>query len=418
MSWPRIKFEELYSEPSRNGIYKQKEFYGSGVPIVNMGELFAHDIIADQEMKRLAMTDTEMARSGLSDGDLLFGRRSLVEEGAGKCALVECLAEPTTFESSIIRVRVDEDRIRPRFVYYWLKSHMGRGAIRAIVTGTNVKGIKASTLKNIQVLCPPTEKQDPLIERLRAYDDLIENNRRRIQLLEQAARLLYKEWLVHLRFPGYEHVAIVDGVPSGWKRTTIGDFISRDAIDLQTGPFGTQLKAADYAEAGTPVINVRNIGYGTTRAEKLEFLPEQKVASLSQHILQTGDIVFGRKGAVDRHVLIGPIEDGWVQGSDCIRMRVAARRITPTLLSLAFRQDSHKKWMLSQCGNKATMASLNQDVIARIPLLIPSYEVLLRLDEYASRNLSQITTLQRQSEGAAAARDLLLPRLMNGEIPV
>ena len=75
MSWPTVRFEELYAEPSRNGVYKQKQFYGPGVRIVNMGELFAYDIIADQEMKRLAMTDTEMARSGLADGDLLFGRR-------------------------------------------------------------------------------------------------------------------------------------------------------------------------------------------------------------------------------------------------------------------------------------------------------------------------------------------------------
>ena len=85
MKWPTIKFEKLYSGPSRNGIYKQKQFHGSGVRIVNMGELFAYDIISDQEMKRVAMTDAEMARSGLMNGDLLFGRRSLVEAGAGKC---------------------------------------------------------------------------------------------------------------------------------------------------------------------------------------------------------------------------------------------------------------------------------------------------------------------------------------------
>ena len=117
MSWSSVRFEEFYSEPSRNGVYKQKQFHGSGVRIVNMGELFAFDIIGDQEMKRLAMTDLEMARSGLADGDLLFGRRSLVEAGAGKCSLVEGLSEPTTFESSIIRVRVDADRLRPRFLY-------------------------------------------------------------------------------------------------------------------------------------------------------------------------------------------------------------------------------------------------------------------------------------------------------------
>ena len=216
MIWPMVEFGQLYAEPSRNGVYKSKEHHGEGVKIVNMGELFAYDIIRDQEMNRLRMTATEMSKSGLADGDLLFGRRSLVESGAGKCSLVEGLSEPTTFESSIIRVRVNESIIRPRFVFYWLKSPGGAGRVRAIVTGTNVKGIRGTVLKTIQVACPPIDVQDSIVSTLRAYDDLIENNRRRIALLEEASRLLYREWFVHLRFPGHEHVRVVDGVPEGW----------------------------------------------------------------------------------------------------------------------------------------------------------------------------------------------------------
>lgn len=157
MSWPVVQFGQLYAEASRNGIYKSKEHHGAGVKIVNMGELFAHDIINRQDMKRVNMTDAEMSISGLADGDLLFGRRSLVESGAGKCSLVEGLTEPTTFESSIIRVRVDPSMIRARFVLYWLRSHQGLGRVRAIVTGTNVKGVRGSTLRRIKVPCPPLD---------------------------------------------------------------------------------------------------------------------------------------------------------------------------------------------------------------------------------------------------------------------
>ena len=251
MSWPTVRFEELYAEPSRNGVYKPKQFHGSGVRIVNMGELFAYDIIANQEMKQLAMTDAEMDRFGIADGDLLFGRRSLVEAGAGKCSLVEGLSEPTTFESSIIRVRVDEDRLRPRFIYYWLKSHFGRGTIRAIVTGTNVKGIRGSVLKDVLILCPPTETQDIIVQNLRAYDDLIENNRRRIQLLEESARLLYREWFVRLRFPGHEHVKIIDGVPERWEEGCVGD--------LGNVQSGYAFKSKEWQIEGNPVIKIKNI---------------------------------------------------------------------------------------------------------------------------------------------------------------
>lgn len=147
MNWPAVRFEDIYLEPSRNGVYKRGSFHGSGVRIVNMGELFAYDTIDDQSMNRIMMTDSEMDRFGLANGDLLFARRSLVDAGAGKCSIVGNLSEPTTFESSIIRIRIDQTLIQPRFLYYWLKSHFGRSEIRAIVTGTNIKGIRGNALK-------------------------------------------------------------------------------------------------------------------------------------------------------------------------------------------------------------------------------------------------------------------------------
>ena len=240
LEWPMVEFGEVYAEASRNGIYKSREHHGMGVKIVNMGELFAHDIINRQEMKRVHMTDAEMRTSSLADGDLLFGRRSLVESGAGKCSLVEGLTEPTTFESSIIRVRVNQSSIRARFVFYWLKSHQGLGRVRSIVTGTNVKGIRGSVLKKVEVPCPPLSVQDAIVSTLCAYDDLIENNRQRIRLLERAARTSYEEWFVHLRFPGNEYVTITDGVPDEWETKFASDVISINP--RHPGPDGTLIR--------------------------------------------------------------------------------------------------------------------------------------------------------------------------------
>ena len=92
MSWQEVPFESLYEMPSRNGVYKTKEHHGEGTRIVNMGELFAYDTISNQEMKRLQMSEAELEVSGLEDGDLLFGRRSLVEAGAGKNSIVSRLS--------------------------------------------------------------------------------------------------------------------------------------------------------------------------------------------------------------------------------------------------------------------------------------------------------------------------------------
>jgi type I restriction enzyme S subunit len=154
-------------------------------------------------------------------------------------------------------------------------------------------------------------------------------------------------------------------------QVSIGRLVEDGLANIQTGPFGTQLKAADYVSEGVPVINVRNIGYSNLKADKVEFVTETTAERLNVHVLAGSDIVFSRKGAVDRHLFVTSDQAGWLQGSDCIRLRFSGERVNSRFVSYAFLRASHKAWMLQQCGNKATMASLNQDVICRITVPLP-----------------------------------------------
>ena len=139
--WKKVKFGELFSEPTKNGIYKSKEHHGRGAKIINMGEVFAYSFIGNQEMNRVEINDKEQNSFLVKNDDLLFARRSLVESGAGKCAIVNGITEETTFESSIIRVRLNKKFSLPLFYMYWMRSLSGRTAINGIVNGVNVKGI-------------------------------------------------------------------------------------------------------------------------------------------------------------------------------------------------------------------------------------------------------------------------------------
>ena len=181
----------------------------------------------------------------------------------------------------------------------------------------------------------------------------------------------------------------------------IGHLVDEGLATIQTGPFGTQLKASDYVPEGVPVINVRNVGYGDLRDDKIEFVTEATAERLAVHVLATNDIVFGRKGAVDRHLFVSTEQAGWVQGSDCIRLRFATERISPRFVSYAFLRPYHKEWMLQQCGNKATMASLNQDVIRRITLPLPRRDqqdevvsVLSAYDDLIENNRRRVALLE------------------------
>jgi type I restriction enzyme S subunit len=187
-----------------------------------------------------------------------------------------------------------------------------------------------------------------------------------------------------------------------WRRVTIGELVEHHQADVRTGPFGTQLHASDYTQTGVPVLNVRNLGYGGIRRVDVALVDAAVQERLSTHILRENDIVFGRKGAVDRHALIRSAEAGWMQGSDCIRLRLGeGSAITPAFLSMALLTPTHKAWMEAQCSHGATMASLNQEIISRIQLSVPDLAsqnriaaVLAVFDELITINERRIELLE------------------------
>ena len=186
---------------------------------------------------------------------------------------------------------------------------------------------------------------------------------------------------------------------------TIAELENLGEASLQTGPFGTQLKASEYVDKGIPVINVRNIGFGDVKKEDLEYLNDAKAEKLHQHHLRKGDIVFGRKGAVERHALIDETVDGWIQGSDCLRLRIRSQDICERYLSHYFKTKAHQDWMQALCSFGATMSSLNQDIVRRISFPAPPIIVqkkitatLTAYDKLIENNQRRIALLEKMAE--------------------
>jgi type I restriction enzyme S subunit len=183
---------------------------------------------------------------------------------------------------------------------------------------------------------------------------------------------------------------------SGFPTIRVSELVASGEAELKTGPFGTQLKANEYVEHGTPVINVRNIGFGTIKPDKLEYISPETRDRLSSQVLRCEDIVFGRKGAVERHVFIRKEQHGWFQGSDCLRLRLNSPRIHPQFASYHFLSEDHQQWMKNQCGHAATMASLNQQILERIDLPIPPLPVQRRIAGILSAYDELIENSQRR----------------------
>jgi type I restriction enzyme S subunit len=264
----------------------------------------------------------------------------------------------------------------PRFSAYFLKT-LGFGARG---TAGAVPGVNRNVLHELEVYFPDLEKQNKIVDILSPYDDLIENNRRRIQLLEETARLLYREWFVHLRFPGHEHVNVVNGVPEGWERKTLGEI-----TELH---YGKALKQQDRVEGLAPV-------YGSSG----------EVGTHERGLVQGPGIVVGRKGT------IGSVY--WVDSNfwpiDTVYY-VEPKDVSFTL----FYALLHTPFVSSD----AAVPGLNRKFAYSRPVLWPNSSLRAQFEEYVADISAQISNLKRQNKRLAEARDLLLPRLMNGEIAV
>ncbi|MCR9291861.1 MAG: restriction endonuclease subunit S [bacterium] len=156
----------------------------------------------------------------------------------------------------------------------------------------------------------------------------------------------------------------------GWQKTTVGQFIEQFGGEIKTGPFGTKLKASEYTETGVPVISVGEVGFGELVLHGRTPRVDNTVTDrMPEYLLQEGDIVFGRKGAVERSAIVRKNQSGWFLGSDGIRLRLP-QNCNSRFIAYQFLSPAHRSWML-QHALGTTMPSLNQKIIARIPIVLP-----------------------------------------------
>jgi len=408
MSWEEVSFETLYAIPSKNGLNRPSRVRGKGHKMINMGELFAHDRIGDIDMELVPLNENELSNMLVQEGDLLFARQSLVLAGAGKCSIVKKTNGPTTFESHIIRVRLRNDQANSFFYHYYFKSPACR--IRSIVTQGVQAGIRGNDLKKLSVHRPPLVTQQRIASILSAYDNLIENNRRRIQLLEQAARLLYKEWFVHLRFPGYEQVKIKNGVPEGWEKKTVSGVCS-EFVD------GDWIETKDQGGDDLRLLQISNIGENEfVETGNFRFITEDTFRNLHCTEIRPGDLLLSRMPKpIGRAWMVTEMPWRMVTAVDITIARPDSDQVDPFYYLYHLNSDVH----LGLCAARATGATrprISRKNMGSLPIVLAPMTLQREFGAFSEDIHKQKATLRRQLDILAQARDLLLPRLMNGEI--
>jgi type I restriction enzyme S subunit len=396
----KIPFKELFSLPPKNGLTKPSAIRGIGIKFVNMGELFANDRIGDIVMQLAPVSEKERSFACLEKHDLLFARQSIVLAGAGKCSIIHDLIEETTYDSHIIRVRLNKTKANPYYYFYYFAS--SQSPMKSIVTQGVQAGIKGSDLQELLVDCPPIDEQNRIADLLSAYDNLIENNKRRIELLEESARLLYKEWFVNLRFPGHEHVKKdAQGVPEGWLRQRLNEFCPdfRDTVDPKE------------IHRDTPYIGLEHMP--RRRVTLSEWGSAEDVTS-TKLAYKTNDILFGKIRPYF-HKVGFCLNDG-VTSSDSIVLKPRKGYFAFSLLTVS------SDWFVAIVSKTAKegskMPRADWKLMANHNVIVPSASLLKSFSDAIEPICLQLKNLSWQNRKLKQARDLLLPKLISGEIAV
>ena len=432
--WSEIPFAQLLSEPVRNGVYKRKEFHGRGVKVVNMGELFAHPRLRDVPMERVELEESEQRRFGLLSGDLIFARRSLVAEGAGKCSVVLEVNEPTSFESSIIRARPDSQKADYLFLYYYFNSPTGFHALDTIRRQVAVAGITGTDLAQLPIQVPPLPDQRAIAHVLGTLDDKIELNRRKCETLEAMARALFKSWFVDFEpvrakmegrwrpgesLPGLpaEHYHLfpdnlvpsaLGDIPEGWEVRTLGEVVE------VVGGTTPSTKVPEYWEDGVHCwATPKDLSPLATSVllDTERKITDAGLEQIGSGLQPPGTFLMSSRAPIG-YLAISEVPVAVNQGFIAIPPGI----VLPNLYLLYWCQSNLGD--IINYANGSTFLEISKSNFRQIPALVPSQEIMDVFLAEAKSLHDRIVASERESHSLAAKRDVLLPRLVSGEVRV
>lgn len=343
-----------------------------------------------------------LRRSILQEEDVLV---TIAGANVGKCGFVRAEDLPANTNQAVGIVRVNRKRALPRFVYYFFKQPSTYDFCQNLGGQAAQPNVNLTVLKSIAVPLPALGIQREIVDILSAYDDLIENNRRRMALLEDAARQLYREWFVRLRFPGYEHTRITNGVPDGWEKST-----AYSAMEVLSG--GTpKTIVSDYWDGDIPFYTPKDASDTAYALQTERTITELGLKNCNSRLYELNTVFISARGTVGKLNLAScPM----AMSQSCYAL-IGKRHVSQFFLFCALKEAiEHFK----QHAGGAVFDAIVVDTFKLIPFMVPEEKKVRLFEEAVAPMFRQVANLMEQHEKLRIARDLLLPRLMSGEIAV
>ena len=403
MTWEPARFSDLF-RIKHGYAFDGRYFDGEGpYVLLTPGNFREEGGYQDQGPKQKFYTGDVPSGFVLDQDDLLV---AMTEQAPGLLGSSAWIPEANVFLHNQRLGRVvdlNECRLSKRFLYYLFNTQTVRDQISASATGTKVRHTAPQRIGQVLVNLPSVREQERIAEILATYDDLIQNNHRRMALLEEAARQLYVEWFVRLRFPGHEHTCISNGVPNGWNRLRLDEIADINGTMLKA-TFDTEIEYVDIASVTSGTINE------TTTYDS------QSAPSRARRVVRHGDIIWScvRPNRRSYAVIWQPAPNLIVSTGFAV---ITPKTVPTSFLYQATTTDAFVGYLENRARGAAYPAVLARD-FERAEIRVPGKPLLDAFNEQVEFILWQSHNLHLQNIRLRAARDLLLPRLMNGEITV
>lgn len=380
---------------SRHRPRNDPSLYGGDYPFVQTAEIHGSDLRITSFSQ--TYSDAGLAQSKLWEPGVICITNA--GENTGDCAILGIQA---CFPDSVIAVEAEEGKADPVYLKYAID--LLKPQLRRVTRGATQDNLSVAKLLAFKFPVPPYPVQQQIGETLRNYGDLIENNSRRMELLEQSVHLLYQEWFVRLRFPGHEHTSLVDRIPVGWNHVATPDVIEiNPATQLSNNDEHWWVEMADLP-TGSMVVQsaVRRPGRSGSK-------------------FQNGDVLFARITPClenGKTAIVNFLADGEVGRGSTEFIVLRSRSLTPEFVyclarTYDFRENAIKS-MIGASGRQRVQESCFEKFL----VLVPPKTLLDAFQGFARPIFHQIRILDSQLKKLRAARELLMPRLMSGEIQV
>ena len=379
------KLRDLYKVS--NGLSKGGSFFGSGFPFISFSTVFNNFFVPEEINDFVQSTLKEQATYSIKKGDILITRTSETIDELGMSCVALKDYPTATFNGFCKRLRPLTDKVYPHFIGYYLRTPYFRSNFTKVASLITRASLRNEDLLRFSIELPPIYKQKKIAEILYSYDNLIENNNKRIKLLEQMAENLYKEWFVRFRFPGYEDVEFENGIPKGWEVKKINNCVKRL-------PFNRLYKRNELESEGKVIV------IDQSSAEFLGYHNDEPshCASIDKPVLLFGDhsckfVLMIRAFSLGENVV--PFISENENKLNDYYLFYAVHKIIVT--------EEYKRHWSRFTGMK---------------ILVPDYELQIVFADFIKPIIQEQNNLWNEIQILIKQRDMLLPRLMSGKIEV